>query len=163
MWIIVILSLSISCAAPIKAGRMVPYLDGSSFQPASRTVFIAKIKDVPNGDIQKRFLVTGSMLQKALEDSFAKYRILRLVHVNNDAEYELHAEIVSQKIIRGITLNSILFVSYRLVDVDSSEIVWKDNILSQSDRYGGDVAIAVEGTVRDNIAKLLKKLSAIEL
>jgi hypothetical protein len=142
---------------------MVPYLDGSSFQPSNRTVFIAKIKDVPNIDIQNRFLVRGSMLQKALEDSFAKYRILRLVHVNKDAEYEMHAEIVSQKIIRGVTLNSILFVSYRLVDADSNEIVWKDNILSQSDKYGGDPTVAVEGTVRDNIAKLLKKLSSVEL
>lgn len=163
LYLLFISILILSCITPVNKNKMVPYLDPSTFQTADTTVFIAKASGANNINIERTFRVTANTLRTALYESLKKYRIFQNAYINKSADYELRAEIISQKIISGFTVNSILFVSYRLIDTNTNKLIWNDNILSQINAYGGDQKVAVEGTVRDNIAKLLKKLSALEL
>jgi hypothetical protein len=134
-----------------------------------------------NGAFAKRSLlvgeVTGETSERGVEqslrdalwhsmtESLENSRVFRAVVTNGSADYRLDGDIVShQELLYALTAtSSILMVRYRLTDLASGRVVWRETVTSHFDAAGGDLTGANEGAVRDNLTRLVDKLSAFSL
>jgi hypothetical protein len=138
---------------------MVPALDYSMLTATDKTLSVVEPRLEGEEKSPKGLQIDSSAFQGALVHCLNKSGMFSQVFTQPNADYELRTEIVSQKVIRGLTANAILFVHYALVDTETKELVWKENVVSQYNGYGGDVANIVEGSVRVNLTQFLKNLS----
>ena len=104
---------------------------------------------------------------EALTNTLKGSGIFKEVFTAEKGDYEIYAEIISGELAPGgfFPTSTILFVNYRLIEADSGKEVWRENILSQYDvKWYEGVNLpkkAFEGTVRDNLTQLIKKLSNV--
>jgi len=147
------------CATTSPPVKMVPYLDYSTFSATGKTIRVAEVKV---GEIQipaESLKITGEAYRNALRETLSKTRIFQVLPEGANADYECQAEIISQKVIPGLTANAILFVHYRIIDNRIKNVVFKASVHSQNDTYGGDLTNALESAARDNITKIINQLS----
>lgn len=157
---------TMSCAVPPPAAlKMTPYIDYSQFTPTEKTLSVAKVKmERKTGSFEsprKSLIITVETFQSALIECLHKSGIFQEIFIDQKGDYELQAQILSEKVIPGLTINVILFVHYSLVDNKVNKVIWKESIVSQYDTYGGEPTNGVEGAVRDNLSQLLTKLSQV--
>jgi hypothetical protein len=108
--------------------------------------------------------LTSSTLGDTLNNSGIFKRIL----TEEQADYELHTEIISQEVKAGFPTNAILFVHYSLIETTTNQVVWKESLVSQhaskfEEAFDGGLRhkLANEGAVRDNLTQLLGRLSNV--
>lgn len=153
------LILMVGCATITPPVKMTPYLDYSTFSATGKTIRVAEVRV---GEIQtpaESLVITGESYRNALRETLDKTGLFRVLPEGEDADYECKTEIVSQKVIPGLTANAILFVHYKIVDNRTKTIAFKSSVLSQSDSYGGDLTTALESAARDNLSKIVHQLS----
>ena len=91
-----------------------------------------------------------------------KSGIFKEIFTDQNGDYELDTEILSQKLQPGLTAYAALFVRYRLVGTRTNQVLWTENIFSQNDAFGANQGKDVlEGAARDNLAQLIRKLADI--
>jgi len=154
-----ILILTAGCATTNPPVKMTPYLDYSTFSATGKTIRVAEVRV---GEIQtpaESLKITGESYRNALRETLVKTGIFRVLTEGENADYECQAEIVSQKVIPGLTANAILFVHYRIVDNRTKNVAFKSSVHSQNDTYGGDLTNALESAARDNLTKIVHQLS----
>lgn len=151
-----------SCVASINTGKMVPVIDYSAFNKGGKTLALASVTCKAEAyPISTPLLISDGAYREVLRDSIGRSGIFKEVSLGQSGDFLLKAEIVSQKLIAGLTANAVLFVHYELINAKTQEKVWQDSILSQYDSYGGDPQNIVEGSARDNITQLLAALNAL--
>ena len=157
------------CATPAAVNEMIPqHLTTLS---APRCNKILRVLEVTGGKKTNPMTFAsienegfGQALLIALQDS----GLFMKVGTEPAGDLALKAEIISQELMPGLTMTSVLFVHYSLIDTKTSEDIWKENILSQYDAplreafFGPTRAQrAHEGAVRNNLEQLIKKLAKV--
>lgn len=151
----------VGCAPSAENIKMVPYVDYSTFTSSGRTIQIVQVKDRGEETLGVSKIDKESF-QEALYMTLRRSKIFKGVYTNKVADYELHTEIVSQKIEPGISAYAALYVHYTLVRSHTRKIIWSDNIFSQNNAFGANQGKDVlESVGRDNLAQLVKKLNTI--
>lgn len=151
----------VGCAPSAENIKMVPYVDYSTFTSSGRTIQIVQVKNRGEETLGVSKIDKESF-QEALYMTLRRSKIFKGVYTNKVADYELHTEIVSQKIEPGISAYAALYVHYTLVRSHTRKIIWSDNIFSQNNAFGANQGKDVlESVGRDNLAQLVKKLNTI--
>jgi hypothetical protein len=151
----------VSCATAPEKNKMIPYVDYSTFASSGHTLKITEIKggEETGWDVPK---IDNKSFKEALIDTLKKTSLFKEIFTEQTGDYELDAEIVSQKVQPGLTAYAALFVHYRLVETKTNQTIWTENIFSQNDAFGANQGKdAIEGSARDNLAQLIRKLSEI--
>jgi hypothetical protein len=103
-------------------------------------------------------------LWHAMTTSLENSGIFRAVLTSGKADCRLDGVIVSHREITGALMvtSSVLLVRYKLTDLATNRVVWRESIMSHFDSpSGNDVTGANEGAVHDNLTRLLDRLSAL--
>lgn len=151
----------VSCATAPEKNKMVPYIDYSVFASSSCTLKITEIKggEATGWDVPK---IDNETFKDALINTLRKSGLFTEIFTDHHGDYELDAEIVSQKVQPGLEAYAALFVHYRLVETKTNQTIWKENIFSQNDAFGANQGKdVVEGVARNNLTQLVRKLSEI--
>ena len=173
VFLVLIVAVAITGCAPPSVTNMIPSFNYTTFVSTDKTLMVAEVKGgekpypFPSRSISK---IENEGFHEALTNTLKESGIFKEVFTAEKGDYEIYAEIISQELHHGtISTASILFVNYRLIEADSGKEVWKENILSQ--HYArlsleaftviGRVKKAKEGSVRDNLTQLIKKLSNV--
>ncbi len=102
----------------------------------------------------------------SMTESLEKAGIFRAVLTSGNADYRLDGVIVSHREIAGslFATSSVLLVRYKLTDLASNRTIWRESFMSHFDSpSSGDITGANEGAVRDNLTRLVDRLSALSL
>ncbi len=151
----------IGCTPSAENIKMVPYVDYSTFTSSNSTINIKSVKDRGEETLGMSKIEKESF-EQALYMTLRRSKLFKGVYTNNIADYELHTEIISQKVDPGMTAYAALYVHYSLVRTDTRKIIWSKNIFSQNDAFGANQGKDVlESVARDNLAKLVKNLNSI--
>ena len=151
----------VSCATAPEESRMIPYIDFSTFSSSDRTLKIGEVKggEETGWDVSK---IDNKSFKEALIGTLNKSGIFKVIFTEKTGDYELNAEIVSQKLQPGLTAYAALFVHYSLIESKTNQVVWTENMFSQNDAFGANQGRDVlEGAARNNLAQLVKKLADI--
>ncbi len=149
---------------------MIPSFNHTTFVSTDKTLMVAEVKGVEKTMerdfdllLSTKFLlyIEHEGFHEALTNTLKGSGIFKEVFTAEKGDYEIYAEIISGELAPGAR-STILFVNYRLIEADSGKEVWRENILSQYDvKWYEGVNLpkkAFEGTVRDNLTQLIKKL-----
>lgn len=151
----------VSCATAPKKNKMIPYVDYSTFASSGRTLKITEVKggEETGWDIPK---IDNKDFKEALMDTLKKAGLFKEIFIDHAGDYELYTEIVSQKVVPGLTAYAAIVVHYRMVETKTNQAIWTENIFSQNDAFGANQGKdAIEGAARDNLAQLIRKLAEI--
>jgi hypothetical protein len=167
--LVLIVAVAITgCASPASVKRMVPSFDHTSFISTNMTLMIAEVKGGEKTNPMLSSKIENEGFKEALTNTLKGSGIFKEVFTDEKGDYKIYAEIISQGLKLGFPTTSILFVNYRLIETTSDKEVWKENILSQYDAkfeeaFLGNVRAkkANEAAVRDNLTRLIKKLSNV--
>lgn len=96
----------------------------------------------------------------AMCESLEKSGIFRAVITNGKAEYRLDAIIVSHRELTTsmFVQSSDLTVRYRLTDLASNKVAWRQSFATHGD--AGDLTAANESAVRQNLTRMIDRLAA---
>ncbi len=155
--------------------HMIPSFNHTTFVSTDKTLMVAEVKggwDKKHHVFYHVSQIESEGFHEALTNTLKGSGIFKEVFTAEKGDYEIYAEIISQELKTGFTFTSTLFINYRLIEADSGKELWKENILSQYDvKFKEAFFIAPggpdgktnsnEGTVRDNLTQLIKKLSNV--
>lgn len=158
-----------ACAVPVPdANYMIPSVNQFEYTATAKTLKIGEVTGGEKTDPMGRPLIGNEEFQEALISTLRQSGIFKKVNAEIDADYELIVKIISQKTHSGFTINSTLFVNYRLNETKSNQEIWKENIFSKydiefSESFAGveRAKKALEGAARINFNQLLRKLSDV--
>lgn len=151
----------VSCAAAPEKSRMIPVVDYSTFGSTDRTLKVAEIKggETTGWTVPK---IDNTSLKQALIRTLNDSRIFKAIFTGQQGDYELDAEIISQKLEPGIEAYAALFIHYTLVETKTNQVIWTESIFSQNDGFGANQGKDVlEGAARDNLTQLVRKMAEI--
>lgn len=167
LFFFVALSTSACATAPIVT-NMVPPLMDLSLRGSDKTVTVAAVTGGEKTNPMGMSAIENEGFQEALIKTLESARVFKAVVNGAGADYELRAEIISQDLHAGLTMTAILFVRYTLIETRSGNAAWAENILSHYDAQleeafsGPERSVrANEGSVRDNLTRLVRKLSQV--
>ncbi len=171
VFLVLIVAVAITgCNIPPSVTNMKASFNYTKFVSTDKTLMVAEVKGgEKTNPVLSHSKIENEGFHEALTNTLKGSGIFKEVFTAEKGDYEIYAEIISQEIQPGRKLASILFVNYRLIEADSGKEVWKENILSQHDArlsleaftVIGRVKKAKEGSVRDNLTQLIKKLSNV--
>ena len=151
----------VGCAPSAENIKMVPYVDYSTYTSSGRTIKITQVKDRGEETLGIS-RIDNESFQEALHMTLRRSKLFKGVYTNKVADYELHTEIVSQKVEPGISAYAALYVHYSLVRTSTRKIIWSENIFSQNNAFGSNQGKDIlESVARDNLAQLIRKLRKI--
>lgn len=167
LFLLVALTTSACATAPVVT-NMVPPLKDLILKGSDKTVKVAAVTGGEKTNPMGMSAIENDGFQEALIKTLESARMFKAVLTSPGADYELHAEIISQDLHPGLTITAILFVRYTLIETRSSSEAWADNVLSHYDAQleeafsGPERSVrANEGAVRDNLIRLVRKLSQV--
>jgi len=150
------------------AKYMIPAIDYSKFTATGQILKVVEVKGGIKTNPMGKPTIGNEGFKEALISTLRKSGLFKEVFTDGNSDYELFTEIVAQKWHPGFSINSTLFVKYRLLETKSNREIWKENIYSQYEAeyeeasLGQDRATkASEGAVRENLNLLLVKLSDV--
>jgi hypothetical protein len=181
---VAIMSAALAAACSMPAGPSVeqmqppaPLAAAPSGQFATRTLFVAEVEGEQDGGAQQNL---REALWFAMEPSLRNAHIFKAVVTNGAADFRLDSAIVAHKELTGAisATSSILMVRYKLIETSTGAVVWRETITTHYDappssgalatsllfgtgNLNPDVSGANEGAVRDNLSRLIAKLSAL--
>ncbi len=151
----------VSCATAPEKSKMIPYIDYSTLASSGRTLKITEVKggEETGWDTPK---IDNKEFKEALMDTLKKAGLFKEIFTDHAGDYELYTEIVSQKVVPGLTAYAALLVHYSMVETKTNQAIWTENIFSQNDAFGANQGKdAIEGAARDNLTQLIRKLAEI--
>ena len=167
---LLIMTFITGCAAryrPSKAS-MIPSTSQSSFFSSDKILKVENVLGPPITFTSPSYKINPQDFTEALNDALKNSRIFKKIITEEQADYRLQTEIISQEVTTGFNMEAILFVHYTLIDTKTNQVVWKENLVSQytstfEDAFEGSARakLATEGVVRNNLTQLLNKLSKV--
>lgn len=160
-------TLIVSCTAKAPDPQyMIPSADFSQFTATGKTLKVLEVKGGIKTDPMGKPTIENEGFQEALISTLKKSGLFNEVSPEKNSDYELSAEIVTQKWHPGFSITSNLFVKYKLIETKSNIEIWKENIYSQYEAKFEETSDGLlrakkanEGAVRENLKLLLEKLS----
>lgn len=175
-FVLCVVAVLMSCAAPPRRANMIPSLDASAFIRSKKTLRVVEVKGGEKWNPSGSFLydqtkIDSESFEYALIKILENSRMFKHLSKDQSGDCELYTEIVSQQTLPSgyLAATTSLLVNYRLIDTKEAREVWTENIFSQYAAQGapftegipGAVLKANEGAVRDNLIQLLGKVSKL--
>lgn len=106
--------------------------------------------------------VTDQMFREALTNALVQSGLFKTVSGQRSQDYQLEGELYLQQMFAvSFQLTSTIGIKYKLTAIPSNKRIWADDIVSQG--AGGGAADAVEMAMRNNLFKLVDKLTKLSL
>ena len=166
-WLMIFLCLHLAaCARDPEVTAMVP--EASESLPAGSEKTIAIIR-AQGGEDTNLFIAPSlgdAGFRKALHLALERAGLFRAALLDQNADYLLYPEVITQELIPGLKMTAVLDAHYRLIEAWSKKKLWEDRILTVYDADLGEglygltrARAALEGTVRKNLKELVKRLA----
>ncbi len=104
--------------------------------------------------------------RKAVQLTLERSGLFRGAFLDQNADYLLYPEVLTQELIPGLKMTAVLHTHYRLIEDWSDKKLWEGRILTVYDAdlgqglYGlARARAALEGAVRKNLEKLVQDLA----
>lgn len=173
-WAPVAWTLVLTGCGGLAVTRMIPQ---TSIEPTPRFNVVLRVMPVTNAKVQQwggPALVSNEIYREALVSTLRKSNLFRRIETEQPGDLELHADFVAHgqgtRGAVGLDYRSAMVVQYRIVETASGSELWSQGFNSRhevavSQAFSGAARTieAQEGSVRDNLAQLVKALSAAEL
>lgn len=164
-------SLSLAGCVAQKASyiNMTPSTTSDDNVSTDKVLIVANVKGGKETNPLMLSQIGDEDYHKAIVETLRKSKIFKEIKQEGNGDYKLITQIISHEIKRGeevMETLSVLFVNYKLVDLDSNKEIWKESVFSQygakiSEEFVGykRVKLAHEGSARENLKQLSYKLS----
>ena len=92
----------VSCATAPEKDKMIPYVDYSTFAPSGCALRITEVEggEETGWNIPK---IDNKAFKEALMDALRKSGLFKEIFTDHAGDYELYTEVVSQKVVPGLT------------------------------------------------------------
>jgi hypothetical protein len=158
-------ALCVACAAAsADEPQMVPYLDYGAFPSSGKRLRIDPVEAHADA-YAKQSVWTGELprievkpLEQALAETLRKSNLFLIAEGSAPAELVLRTRILGHRILPGVTMTSLLFVRYDLVDAATEQSLWNENVLVQYHGYGAKADYANNAAARKSLTRLLSRL-----
>ena len=166
-WLLIFLCLHLAaCARDPEITAMVPEASESLPAASDKTVAIILAE---GGEDTNPFIAPSlgnAGFRKALHLALEGAGLFRAALLDQNADYLLYPEVITQELIPGLKMTAVLHARYRLIEAWSKKKLWEDRILTVYDADLGEglygltrARTALEGTVRENLKELVKRLA----
>ncbi len=166
-WLLILACLNLAaCAKDPEVTAMVPEAPGSLPAGSEKTVAIILAQ---GGEDTNPFIAPslGNVgFRKALQIALERSGLFQGAFIDQNADYLLYPEVITQELIPGLKMTAVLDARYRLIEAWSKKKLWEDSILTVYDADLGEglygltrARAALEGTVRKNLKELVKRLA----
>jgi len=150
---------------------MVPPVLPPAPKISEKTLLVSEVRGEDISRLWDLTKIERTEFQKALIGTLEQSGLFKRIHTEGSGDCQLDTEIISQDIMSqdimlgGPDIVATLFVHYKLTEIKSQKVLWKENILSQYRESsfaltGTRKRKANEGVVRETLSQLLKKLAA---
>jgi len=166
-WLLILACLNLAaCAKNPEVTAMVPEAPGSLPAASDKTVAIILAE---GGEDTNPFIAPSlgnAGFRKALHLALEGAGLFRAALLDQNADYLLYPEVITQELIPGLKMTAVLDARYRLIEAWSRKKLWEDRILTIYDADLGEglygltrARAALEGAVRENLKKLVQRLA----
>ena len=160
----------ISCVPKLQLSEMTPSLNRSDFISTNKSLAIGEVTGKKETDILGLPManIENEELKEAMAKTFLASGIFKEVLLERTGDYQLSANIISQKVEGAYSSTIPLLVRYKLVENASGKALWAGNIFSQktlsiTDEFMGGKRVSRlrEMTIKDNMNQLVRKINSI--
>jgi hypothetical protein len=166
-WLLILACLNLAaCAREPEVPAMVPEAPESSPTGSEKTVAIIRAQ---GGEDTNPFIAPSlgdAEFRKALHLALERAGLFKGAYLDQNADYLLYPEVITQELIPGLKMTAVLHARYRLIEAWSQKKLWEDRILTIYDADLGEglygltrARAALEGAVRKNLKKLVQRLA----
>lgn len=145
---------------------MVPLITDTPQPVTEKTLAIARVTGGRDTNPFLSPLIENGRFRHALMTTLEKAGLFRKVFYDQNGDYLFYAEIVTQDVVAGLSMTSVLTVRYRLVETWTKKELWHARIPSRYDARLTEALFGVtrvrkahEGSVRENLRTLLERLA----
>ncbi|MGH8566294.1 MAG: hypothetical protein ACREXW_20340 [Gammaproteobacteria bacterium] len=166
-WLLILTCLDLAaCARDPEITAMVPEAPGSLPAGSEKTVAIFRAQ---GGEDTNPFIAPSlgdAGFRKALQIALERSGLFHGAFIDQNADYLLYPEVITQELIPGLKMTAVLHARYRLIEAWSRKKLWEDRILTIYDADLGEglygltrARAALEGAARKNLKELVKRLA----
>ncbi len=166
-WLLILACLNLAaCARDPEVTAMVPEAPGSLPAGSEKTVAIFRAQ---GGEDTNPFIAPSlgdAGFRKALQIALERSGLFHGAFIDQNADYLLYPEVITQELIPGLKMTAVLHARYRLIEAWSQKKLWEDRILTVYDADLGEglygltrARAALEGAARKNLKELVKRLA----
>ncbi len=140
---LVLTAVLASCTTPIKQIELVP-TDELAFQSTGKSIIVMPVTVRPRPKLGWTD-PTSVPFPEASEYSFAivstlsRSGLFTNVVTDGEANYALSTEVIGERLLGGTSNIVFILVRYELVDTETQETIWKDNLFSHHEMSAGEV------------------------
>lgn len=166
-WLLILACLNLaSCARDPEVTAMVPEPPASLPTGSDKTVAIIRAQGGEDTNLFIAPSLGDAGFRKALHVALERAGFFKGVYLDQNADYLLYPEVITQELIPGLKMTAVLHARYRLIEAWSQKKLWEDRILTVYDADLGEglygltrARAALEGAVRKNLKKLVQRLT----
>jgi hypothetical protein len=166
-WLMIFLCFHLTaCAKDPEVTAMVPEAPGSLPVGSDKTVAIFRARGGEDTNLFVAPSLGDAGFRKALRITLENARLFRAALLDQNSDYLLYPEVITQELIPGLKMTAVLDARYRLIEAWSKKKLWEDRILTVYDADLGEglygltrARAALEGTVRKNLKELVQRLA----
>jgi hypothetical protein len=166
-WLLILACLHLAaCARDPEITAMVPEAPGSLPAGSEKTVAIFRAQ---GGEDTNPFIAPSlgdAGFRKALQITLGNARLFRAALLDQNADYLLYPEVITQELIPGLKVTAVFHARYRLINAWSQKKLWEDSILTIYDADFGEgvygltrARAALQVAVRENLKELVQRLA----
>jgi len=167
LWLLILACLNLpACAKDPGVTAMVPEAPGSLPAGSDKTVAIFRARGGEDTNLFVAPSLGDAGFRKALRITLENARLFRAALLDQNSDYLLYPEVITQELIPGLKMTAVLDARYRLIEAWSKKKLWEDRILTVYDADLGEglygltrARAALEGTVRKNLKELVQRLA----
>lgn len=159
-----------SCATPVTRTELVPTEEKTFASTGKRIVVLpVTIRPRPKPGFTDPAVTSfpdADSYLYAVVNTLNQSGLFPEVKTEGTADYSLSTEVIAERILGSMNNVVLILVRYELVDNETGNTVWNENLLSHFELSAGDVfmgteriAKALEGAVRANMDQLDDKLA----
>jgi len=166
-WLLILACLNLAaCAKDPEVTAMVPETPEPLPAGSEKTIAIIRAQ---GGEDTNPFIAPSlgdAGFRKALHLALEGAGLFRAALLDQNADYLLYPEVITQELIPGLKMTAVLDARYRLIEAWSQKKLWEDRILTIYDADLGEglygltrARAALEGAVRENLKEIVKRLA----
>ena len=166
-WLLILACLNLAaCARDPEVTAMVPEALGSPPAGSEKTVAIIRAQGGEDTNLFIAPSLGDAGFRKALHLTLERAGLFKGAYLDQNADYLLYPEVITQELIPGLKMTAVLDARYRLIEAWSKKKLWEDRFLTVYDADLGEglygltrARAALEGAVRENLKKLVQRLA----
>ena len=166
-WLLILACLNLAaCARDPEVTAMVPEPPESSPTGSDKTVAIIRAQGGEDTNLFIAPSLGDAGFRKALHLTLERAGLFKGAYLDQNADYLLYPEVITQELIPGLKMTAVLDARYRLIEAWSKKKLWEDRFLTVYDADLGEglygltrARAALEGAVRENLKKLVQRLA----